>query len=58
MKYEIISSYDVTDLEKEVNTRLKKGWKLQGGVSSVGSGSGIEVFQAMVNDGRGEVEDD
>ena len=33
MEYKIISSYETRILEKEVNTHLQGGWKLQGGVS-------------------------
>jgi hypothetical protein len=33
MKYEVIIHYDLTSLEFLVNSKLSRGWKLQGGIS-------------------------
>lgn len=35
MKYTIIKSTSIEELEKSVNDYLSKGWKLQGGVCTV-----------------------
>lgn len=35
--YDVIMEQDLMDFVDEVNKRLKRGWKLQGGVSTTGS---------------------
>jgi len=43
--YQIVSAGDDTSLEDKVNTLLKAGWKLKGGVAIV---EGMEFYQAMI----------
>jgi hypothetical protein len=44
MEYVVIVKEDADDLEKEVNSRLKDGWQLVGGVAAVYC-SGYEPFR-------------
>lgn len=48
MKYIILEFDSYFDLEKEVNDRLRQGYKLQGGVSITSHGMSIYCSQAMV----------
>ncbi|WP_251920045.1 DUF1737 domain-containing protein [Lactococcus lactis] len=50
MKYEVLEFDSHFDLEKQVNEKLKQGWKLQGGVSTTSHGMSIYCSQAMVKD--------
>ncbi|WP_242328130.1 DUF1737 domain-containing protein [Lactococcus lactis] len=43
MEYTTIRCDSSYKLEKEVNEKLKQGWKLQGGVSITSHGMSIEV---------------
>lgn len=44
-RYEVLIGLSLTSLERDVNHRLKNGWKLAGGVSVDGS-----FYQAMTKD--------
>ncbi len=46
MKYFVVRCFSVEDLEKEVNRRLKLGWKLVGGVAIEGTRK-FDFYQAM-----------
>jgi hypothetical protein len=52
MKYKIVESASVADLESEVNALIKKGWRPVGGVAGIAEGSYGEplFFQAMVKE--------
>lgn len=46
MKYEVIYGRDIQELEKEVNEKLRIGWKPLGGVAVTDGG----LVQAMIRD--------
>ncbi|WEA55743.1 DUF1737 domain-containing protein [Lactococcus lactis] len=48
MKYTTLRCDSHYELDKEVNEKLKQGWKLQGGVSITSHGMSIYCSQAMV----------
>jgi hypothetical protein len=50
MRYTVLEFDSCFDLEKEVNEKIKQGWKLQGGVSITSHGMSIYCSQAMVKD--------
>ena len=51
MKYHIICANSIDDLIEWVNDKLKKGWKLQGGVATMTQNLEYTVFyQAIVKE--------
>ena len=50
MEYDVIDGGSLTALRHDVNEAIKKGWKLQGGVSIWTEASGTRWAQAMVRD--------
>ena len=52
MKYKIVRSGEMDELEKKVNRLLKKGWKVIGGVSVCGGYGHAHFHQAMSKGGR------
>lgn len=55
LEYTVVVTTSIEDLETEVNDLLSKGWKPQGGLSSMNYGAtGFEYCQAMIR----EVEDE
>ncbi len=56
MIYRIIFKDNVKEFEDSIDTFLKDGWKLQGGISVVkvnikfGKGSGLTLFQAITKE--------
>lgn len=51
MKYEVIFSENVAELEACICCRLDAGWLLQGGVAAVATSVGhYRVFQAIVKE--------
>ncbi|MCI3860097.1 DUF1737 domain-containing protein [Lactococcus garvieae] len=50
MRYKVLEFNSRFDLQKEVNEKLRQGWKLQGGVSITSHGMSIYCSQAMVKD--------
>ena len=51
MDYVILDEYEIKSLQNKVNTYIKKGYRLIGGVSAVNQKDGfIEYLQPMVKD--------
>lgn len=48
MKYDVLCADTVDALIRAVNNKLKKGWKLQGGVANLISAAGYMVFYQAV----------
>lgn len=48
MIYEVLKCNSAIDLQKEVNEKLRQGWRVQGGVSITSHGMSIYCSQAIV----------
>lgn len=51
MKYDVLCADTVDGLIIAVNTKIKDGWKLQGGIANLSLSTGYKVFyQAIYKD--------
>jgi hypothetical protein len=48
MRYKILRSGDIKELEKKVNKRIRKGWRPKGGVSVCGGYGHAHFHQTML----------
>lgn len=58
MRYTVVKCESSYELERQVTSYLKQGWKLQGGVSTTSHGMYVYCSQAMIKNESTEEEDE